>query len=110
MIELEQSGAVPQEVLETLQEAGLTSYQARAYVTLIRLRGAKVLPLARASGIPRNKLYHVLEELERMGLVEAKQREPLEYRARPLRPYLEGRLKRLTALMEQYSNHGQFDD
>lgn len=89
-------------------EAGLTGYQARAYVTLIRLRGAKVLPLARASGIPRNKLYHVLDELERLQLVEAKSREPLEYRPLPIRGYLEGRVKRLSQLLEEYSDHTHF--
>lgn len=90
-------------------EAGLTGYQARAYLTLVRLRNAKVLPLARASGIPRNKLYHVLEELERLSLVEAKSREPLEYRARPVKYYLEERVKRLTVLLDELSDHGQFD-
>lgn len=98
-----------EEKLSVLAEAGLTGYQARAYLTLIRLRGAKVLPLARASGIPRNKLYHVLEELERLQLVEAKSREPLEYRALPIKLYLEGRVKRLQSLLEEYSNHGQFE-
>ena len=85
-----------EETVSTLMEAGLTGYQARAYLTLIELKGAKVLPLARASGIPRNKLYHVLDELERMQLVEAKSREPLEYRALPIKAYLESRVKRLS--------------
>ncbi len=92
----------------TLMEAGLTGYQAKAYLTLIRLRGAKVLPLARASGIPRNKLYHVLAELEKLQLVEARSRDPLEYRAVSIRAYLESRVKRLSALLDELSDHGHF--
>lgn len=95
--------AFPDDSVAHLQDAGLTQYQARAYVTLLHMGAVRVLPLSRTSGVPRNKLYHVLADLVKDGLVEVVQEEPLEYRALPLRPYLERRMDRLRALLEQFS-------
>lgn len=86
-------------LFERLMEAGLTGYQARAYVTLLRLRKAKVLPLARESGIPRNKLYHVLEELVQAKLVEIASPDPLEYAPRAIEPFIEARIERLGEIL-----------
>ncbi|HVL47868.1 MAG TPA: helix-turn-helix domain-containing protein [Candidatus Thermoplasmatota archaeon] len=87
------------QLLSALKENGLTGYASKAYVTLLRLKRSKVMPLARISGIPRNKLYHVLVDLEAVGLVERLSDDPLEYAAKPLRPYLEARIVRAQALL-----------
>lgn len=86
-----------------LQEAGLTGYAARAYLTLFRLRRSKVMPLARASGIPRNKLYHVLEDLTGLGLAERVSDEPLEYAAKSAVPFVEARIQRMQELLQEIS-------
>jgi sugar-specific transcriptional regulator TrmB len=84
-----------------LMEAGLTGYESKAYLSLVRLGRAKVMPLARASGIPRNKLYHVLESLTEMGLAQKLADEPLEYAPRPLAPFVERRVKNMEELLEE---------
>ncbi len=89
--------------MERLKAANLTLYQARAYLALGRLRVAKVTPLARASRVPRNKLYRVLDDLALYGLAEQVNKEPLEYRALPLTPFLENRIKDLIALKAEFS-------
>ena len=87
--------------LDTLVDAGLTQYEARAYLVLRDLGAAKVTELARASGVPRNKLYGALAGLERRGLAEARTQGPLTYTTRPLSPFIQERIMRLEGLLKQ---------
>lgn len=81
-------------------EAGLTQYEARAYLVLRDLGTARVTELARASGVPRNKLYGALTGLERFGLAEVRGDAPLTYGSRPLAPFVRSRIARLEDLLK----------
>ncbi|HWG90103.1 MAG TPA: helix-turn-helix domain-containing protein [Candidatus Thermoplasmatota archaeon] len=88
-----------QEMVGRMMEAGLTQYEAQAYLVLKDLGPSRVTQIARASGVPRNKLYGALSELERMGLAEAVVQEPLTYATRPISEFLRERIQTLESLM-----------
>jgi len=58
-----------EKVRRTLMEMGLNEYQALALAHLLFMGEAKPLALSRASGVPSARIYDVLDELTRMGLV-----------------------------------------
>lgn len=71
-----------------LQALGLTEYEARAYVALLGLGRAQPAKIARASRIPRPKVYETLERLEARGLATRTQSAPLEYAPLSTREYI----------------------
>lgn len=68
-------------VLDGLEDAGLTAYQAEAYLTLLEQGTSKAVDVARRSSIPVPRIYDVVKELEQMGYVETLDRETLHVRA-----------------------------
>lgn len=60
----------PETALKTLETLGLTSSQAKIYLSMIRLGSATVGRIASSSGIRREDVYRALPILENMGLVE----------------------------------------
>ena len=72
------------ELSETLEEAGLSPYQADAYITVLELGAAPVTRIADASGVPDPRIYDVLRDLESTGYIETYERESLYARANDL--------------------------
>jgi sugar-specific transcriptional regulator TrmB len=64
-------------LLETLRNAGLSPYQADAYVTLLELGNVSAQELAKASDVPGPRIYDVLEGLEEKGYVVTYERDQL---------------------------------
>ena len=56
-------------VFDALQTLGLSQYEARAYVALVRSPKVTAYELAKQSGIPPSKVYEVLERLRAKQLV-----------------------------------------
>ena len=69
-------------VRELLLDMGLNEYQASALAYLIYLGETKATTLSRASGVPTSRIYDVLNELVRRGLVVVRPGRPALYRAR----------------------------
>lgn len=69
------------ELVETLERAGLSPYQADAYVTLLEYGSASATELASASSVPKPRIYDVVEELERRGYAETYEAGSLHVRA-----------------------------
>jgi sugar-specific transcriptional regulator TrmB len=69
------------ELVETLERAGLAPYQADAYVALLEYGATSATELASASGVPKPRIYDVLEELEERGYVETYEAGSLHARA-----------------------------
>jgi len=89
---------------ETLEDAGLSPYQADAYVTVLELGAAPVTRVADASGVPDPRIYDVLRDLESAGYIETYEQESLYARANSLEAIigdLETRASRLTAATEE---------
>lgn len=66
---------------DVLEAAGLSQYQAAAYVTLVELGSASVVELSQASGVPQARIYDVVRELENRGYVETIDRSSLHAQA-----------------------------
>ncbi len=56
--------------LETIQEYGLTEYEAKAYLALVELEEATAREVADVSRVPRTKIYGVIDDLHQKALVE----------------------------------------
>ncbi|MFB6118478.1 TrmB family transcriptional regulator [Halosegnis sp.] len=69
------------ELVETLETAGLSPYQSEAYVTLLELGAASATQVADASDVPAPRIYDVLESLESHGYVETYETDTLKVRA-----------------------------
>jgi len=70
-----------EELVETLQQAGLSPYQATAYVTLLEMGTASATQIADASGIPGPRIYDVLRALSERGYVETDEEDTFRARA-----------------------------
>ncbi|WP_435183095.1 TrmB family transcriptional regulator [Halobellus sp. EA9] len=68
-------------LVETLEAAGLSPYQADAYVTLLDLGTASATDVADASDVPAPRIYDVLRSLEDRGYVETFEEASLRVRA-----------------------------
>jgi len=68
-------------VVEKLQRVGLTEYEARVYLSLLRDHLNSATKLSEKSGVPRTKIYQVLESLEAKGWIRIYSGIPLLFRA-----------------------------
>lgn len=58
-----------QDAVRALQGLGLTEYESRVYLALLEETSLSGYAVARASGVPRSKVYEVIEGLVRRGIV-----------------------------------------
>ena len=56
-------GPIPEELRQEFCELGLSPYEARVLLALLRLGSANSLQLARVSGVPRTSTYQIVESL-----------------------------------------------
>ena len=68
-------------LVETLESAGLSPYEAQAYVALLDLGTASATDIADASDVPAPRIYDVLQSLEDRGYVETFEQPSLRARA-----------------------------
>jgi HTH-type transcriptional regulator, sugar sensing transcriptional regulator len=64
-----------------LMALGMTMYEARVYLTLIRRESFTAAQLARAAGVPRQRIYDVLESLVHQRLAVMRSGRVASYRA-----------------------------
>ena len=69
------------ELRSVLEDAGLSPYQAAAYVALLDLGSATATDVANACEVPDPRIYDVLRYLDDMGYVETYQQDSLTVRA-----------------------------
>ncbi|WP_276271812.1 TrmB family transcriptional regulator [Haloarcula litorea] len=70
------------ELIAILEDAGLSPYQAEAYVALLGLGTASATDIAEACDVPDPRIYDVLRDLESKGYIETFQQDSLTARAR----------------------------
>ena len=68
-----------------LMGLGLTSCQARIYLTLCRFGKLNVSKLSELSDIPRPDIYRIADDLMKLGLVERNVSRPTTYNALPIK-------------------------
>ncbi|EMA66705.1 transcriptional regulator, TrmB [Halorubrum aidingense JCM 13560] len=88
------------DLTETLKDAGLSPYQADAYVTVLELGAAPVTRVADASGVPDPRIYDVLRDLESAGYIETYKQESLYARANSLDEITDDLLTRASRFTE----------
>ena len=71
------------ELVGQLTRLGLTSYEAKAYLTLIRRDSFTAAQVARQSGLPRQRIYDVLGSLVQKGLAVSRPGNVVKYAATP---------------------------
>jgi sugar-specific transcriptional regulator TrmB len=69
--------------VERLVRLGLTLYEARAYVALVRRDASTPAEVARLAGVPRPRIYDVLESLVGKGLATDRPGRTAKYAATP---------------------------
>ena len=55
-------------MLDKLQKFGLNLYEAKAYASLLKIGTANAYKISKESGIPRARIYDVLESITKLGL------------------------------------------
>src|SRR3954462_11551653 len=71
------------EVVAHLTRLGLTTYEAKAYLALIRRDSYTAAQVARQAGLPRQRIYDVLGSLVQKGLAVARPGNVVKYAATP---------------------------
>ncbi|CAN5803558.1 helix-turn-helix domain-containing protein [soil metagenome] len=71
------------DLVAQLTRLGLTSYEGKAYLTLIRRDSFTAAQVARQSGLPRQRIYDVLGSLVQKGLAVARPGTVVKYAATP---------------------------
>ena len=73
-----------EDLKELLNDASLTTYEINAYIAL--LSSSKINPptakeISSGSNVPSGRIYEVLEDLEKKGLIEIIESRPKKYKA-----------------------------
>jgi sugar-specific transcriptional regulator TrmB len=68
-------------VTECLKSLGLTKYEARVYIALLRVASATASEIHEISGVPRASVYTVIDQLLDKGLVSVSQSAPKRFAA-----------------------------
>lgn len=77
-------GGIGLEGVEVLVGLGLTDRQARVYLALHKLGGGKVKAIANLSLVSRQEIYRLIDNLQRMGLVQKNITAPTTFTATPI--------------------------
>jgi sugar-specific transcriptional regulator TrmB len=68
-------------LVDRMVRLGLTTYEARAYVGLVRRDSFTAAQVARQSGLPRQRIYDVLGSLVEKGLASSRPGSVVKYAA-----------------------------
>ncbi len=68
-------------VVEKLQQIGLTEYEAKAYMALLSTHLSTATKISEKSGVPRTRIYQVLEQLQEKGWIRIISGVPLLFKA-----------------------------
>lgn len=68
-------------MIEKLRKLGLSPYESKCYLALVRYGNLLGKDIAEKSGVPPTSVYRNLEALQKRGLVQIVQKEPLVYQA-----------------------------
>ena len=64
-----------------LKEASLTNYEAKSYLALLGLGASTGMEISKKSGVPKTRVYDILEGLINKGLVNLIQEKPMVFKA-----------------------------
>jgi len=67
------------ELIERLDQLGLTNYEARTLIDLVRLGTGTAKDIQRIDGVPRTRVYDAVETLQELGLVDVQHTTPRKF-------------------------------
>lgn len=73
-----------QQAVATLSDLGLTTTQAKVYLTLVKSESSTIETISNLSKVARTDLYRITHELEKKGLVERILANPTQFKPIPL--------------------------
>lgn len=76
------------DIFDSLVELGLTVYEAKAYVALLKRHPAKAHEISRHSGIPTPRVYEVVSRLVEKGLAVPIGNDPVLYEPLPAKEFV----------------------
>src|SRR4030095_16323117 len=88
---------LPEQLLDRLRKAGLSRYESLVYLGFVQDRNARVVEIARRTGVPQPKVYQALDSLVEKGFCALGADAVNRYR--PIDPSLafQGQIARLAA-------------
>ncbi|MGQ9823811.1 MAG: TrmB family transcriptional regulator [Desulfotomaculales bacterium] len=89
------------DVFESLVEFGLTVYEAKAYVALLRQHPSKARDISKNSGVPAAKVYDVMSRLVDKGLAVPVGSDPVLYEPLPAKEFVRLRRTRFERLADR---------
>lgn len=69
------------EAVDALVELGLRQYEAQCFVALTQLSEGTAKEISRVADVPQSRVYDVVDQLHRLGLVDIQESEPRRYAA-----------------------------
>jgi len=72
-----------EEVRKTLKEIGMTEYESRTYLTLLKSGAMTASQISESANVPYSKIYEILNSLEKKGWIETEQSRPSRYYPKP---------------------------
>lgn len=78
-----------QTAIQSLENLGLTEYEARCFVALAQLPHGTAKEIGQVADIPRSRVYETMDRLQDRGLVELHDAEPREYQSVSIETALE---------------------
>jgi len=72
-------GAMTAEILPGLRALGMNEYEANVYSTLVGLQKATARDVHEVSGVPRGRIYEILNDLARRGFIGVEEGSPASY-------------------------------
>ncbi|MGB9979291.1 TrmB family transcriptional regulator [Methanobacterium sp.] len=93
-----------QEILSTLQRMGMTYYGAKAYHTIITNGTSNPTTIAEKSGVPRTKIYEVLNKLEKDNWIIIEKTRPAIVKPRYPREVIEEHKSLLNSQLDEICN------
>lgn len=89
------------EVIELLKEFGLNTYEARCYLALLELESSTAPEVAKASGVPPQRVYDSLSSLIEKGFIQEVNGKPKLFVPLPVRDALLNRIYQLKVEFER---------
>ncbi len=82
-------------IIEKLSKFGLNTYEAKAYYVLLTSGEMQASSIARAARIPSQRIYDILNSLEKKGFIQTKYTTPKKFIPVPLKQALDFRIKQI---------------
>jgi len=93
---------IEEKLRRALHNLGLTDYEMRTYISLLKAGKLTASELSEAAGVPYSKIYDVLESLRKKGWIRSEGGRPAKFYARPPKIALDINRMRIQRELKRY--------